>query len=168
LTDSRPIRVLLVDDDEEHYLISRDLLHDVESGPGFRLEWVARYEDALAAVKRAEHDVYLLDYRLGDRDGLELLREARQLGCGAPMILLTGQGDREVDLQAMAAGATDYLVKGEINAPLLERSIRYAIERSRVEQLRQSLVAPPPASFGGLLPRSKNRPFGSCSMTRAS
>jgi two-component system sensor histidine kinase/response regulator len=133
--------VLLVDDDEEDYMIARDLLSEVGIGVRFRLDWVGTYGEGLAAMQRAEHDAYVLDYRLGERDGLELMREARKGGCAAPMILLTGQGDREVDLQAMEAGATDYLVKGEINAPLLERSVRYAIERARVERLRQSLVA---------------------------
>ena len=135
------VRVLLVDDDEEDYLIARDLLAEAEGSTRFRVDWVAGYDDALEMMAQAAHDVYLLDYRLGPRDGLELMREARQRGCSPPIILLTGQGDREVDVQAMEAGATDYLVKGELNARLLERSIRYAIERARVEQLRQSLIA---------------------------
>jgi signal transduction histidine kinase len=141
VTSDRIVRILLVDDDEEDYLITRDLLSDAGSGSRFRLDWLSTYDEGLAATRRAEHDVCLLDYRLGSHDGLELLREARKAGCVVPMILLTGQGDRDVDLQAMEAGATDYLVKGDINAPLLERSIRYALERGRVEQLRQSLVA---------------------------
>ena len=136
-----PVRVLLVDDDEEDYLIARDLLLEAEGGVRFHVDWVAAYDEALAALARGEHEVCLLDYRLGPRDGLELLREARARGCTLPVILLTGQGDRDVDVQAMEAGATDYLVKGELNPRLLERAVRYAIERARVEQLRQSLTA---------------------------
>ena len=121
------LKVLLVEDDEDDYVIICDLLSEMER---FELEWVIDYEDALKAIEREEHDVCLLDYRLGERSGLELLREALRRGYKAPIILLTGQGDREVDLEAMQAGAADYLIKGQIDAPLLERSIRYAFTRT--------------------------------------
>jgi len=136
--DTQPIRVLLVDDDEDDYVMTRDLL--VELGRGaFLLDWVSSYEEARAAVGRGEHDVYLLDYRLGARSGLDLLREAGAEGRGAPMILLTGQGGDEVDAEAMRAGAADYLIKGSLEAPLLGRSIRYAVERARASRaLRES------------------------------
>ena len=87
------------------------------------------------------HDAYLVDYRLGERDGLELLREAIARGCKAPIIILTSQGDQAVDVAAMQAGAADFLVKGEITARLLGRAICYAIVRKRAEEeLRQSYV----------------------------
>ena len=121
------LKVLLVEDDEDDYVIICDLLSEMER---FELEWVIDYEDALKAIEREEHDVCLLDYRLGERSGLELLHEALRRGYKAPIILLTGQGDREVDLEAMQAGAADYLIKGQIDAPLLERSIRYAFTRT--------------------------------------
>lgn len=73
----------------------------------------------------------LVDYRLGAHDGLSLLRTIRSEGLTLPVILLTGQGDLQVDLEAMAAGAWDYLIKGQIDAQQLERSIRYAVERHR-------------------------------------
>ena len=125
-TENGRLRVLLVEDDEDDYVIIRDLLAEIEE---FDLEWVTDYAGALNAIAREEHDVCLLDYRLGERSGLELLREASGRGYGTPMILLTGQGDRKVDLQAMQAGAADFLVKGRIDAPLLERAIRYAFAR---------------------------------------
>lgn len=127
------VRVLLVDDDEDDYVVTRDLLADIE-GELFELTWHPTYDTGLEAIGRAEHDVYLLDYRLGERTGLELLREAIERGCKAPLILLTGQGDREVDLEAMRTGAADYLVKGRIDSALIERSIRYAIERNQAER----------------------------------
>ena len=135
------IHVLLVDDDEDDYILTRDLLSEIEAGR-YEVEWVASYEAALQAMGRHGHDVYLVDYRLGARSGLELLREALGSGCQGPVILLTGQGDHEIDLQAMQAGAADFLVKGQGDAPTLERSIRYAIEHTRtLAALRQSEMA---------------------------
>lgn len=125
------LRVLLVEDDEDDYLCTRDLLWDMGE-ERFVLDWVMKFEDAVEAMARHEHDVYLVDYRLGDHDGLELLNEASRNG--APVILLTGLDDRAVDLLAMQAGAVDYLVKGQIDATLLDRSIRYAIERKQMEK----------------------------------
>lgn len=127
------VRVLLVDDDEDDYILTRDWFSEIE-GAKFELEWVANYDKAVAEIAQKQHDVYLFDYRLGERDGLELLREAIANGCKAPIILLTGQGDHEVDVEAMKAGAADYLDKSQLGAPLLERSIRYAIERKQTEQ----------------------------------
>jgi len=135
------VRVLLVDDDEDDYVMTKDLLSEIGGASRFDLEWVATYDEALRRMKEGRHDVCLLDYRLGGKTGLDLLREALESGYAAPMILLTGQGDREVDVEAMRAGATDYLVKGQVDAPLLERAIRYAIERNRVDQLKDRLIA---------------------------
>jgi two-component system, cell cycle sensor histidine kinase and response regulator CckA len=135
-----PVKVLLVDDDREDYLITRDLIADIE-GDGYALDWVENFDAALAALRRRQHDVCLVDYRLGARTGLELIDQARQDGIQMPMILLTGQGEHEVDLEAMRAGAADFLVKSQINAVSLERSVRYAIERSRAEAEIQKLAA---------------------------
>lgn len=128
-----PVKVLLVDDDEDDYILTQGWFTEIE-GIRFEVDWVASYEAALKAIATNQHDVYLFDYRLGERNGLELLQEAVANGCKAPIILLTGQGDHEVDIEAMNAGAADYLEKDKLGAPLLERSIRYAIERKRAEQ----------------------------------
>ncbi len=123
-----------MDDDEDDYVLIRDLLAEIE---GLDLEWVDGYEEALGELGRGAYDVCLVDYRLGERSGLALMREAASRGHTVPMILLTGLGDREVDLEAMRAGAADYLLKGEIDAPTLERSIRYAFAR-RLRSLSES------------------------------
>jgi diguanylate cyclase (GGDEF)-like protein/PAS domain S-box-containing protein len=136
--DTRPVRLLLVEDDEDDYVLTRELLSDAKH-TRFELDWIASYDEALTALASSTHDVCLIDYRLGEHDGLELLLHARALGVRAPMILLTGQGTGDIDLLAMRAGAADYLVKGAIDAPLLERSIRYALEQSRtLRALRES------------------------------
>jgi diguanylate cyclase len=131
-TDIAP-RILLIEDDEDDLILTRELLTEAFGG-AFELEWARSWEQALALIGKARHDVYLVDYRLGARNGLELVREAIHLGSAAPFIVLTGQGNREIDLEAMRAGAADYLAKGEMTAPLLDRAIRYAIERHRAER----------------------------------
>src|SRR5437763_481272 len=127
-----PVRVLLVEDDEDDYLLTRDLLRDIPGGH-FTLDRAATYEAGLEAVGRNEHDVCLIDYRLGEHTGLELVREAVRRGCRAPLILQTGVSDPEVDREAMRAGAVDFLVKDRLDPQTLERAIRYAIAQKRAE-----------------------------------
>jgi diguanylate cyclase (GGDEF)-like protein/PAS domain S-box-containing protein len=132
------VRILLVDDDEDDYVVTRDLLADSRR-TSFVLDWIDTFDAAKESIGRGDHDLYLIDYRLGEHDGLELLRHADASGCAKPLILLTGLADGDVDLAAMRAGAADYLVKGRIDAPLLERSIRYALEQNRtLHALRES------------------------------
>ena len=131
--NSRTIRVLLVDDDEDDYILTRDWFHEFQVA-NCELEWVDNYRLGRDTIATHRHDVYLLDFRLGERNGLELLKEAIDNGCSAPIILLTGKGDKEIDIEAMKAGAADYLEKSQLTAPLLERSIRYAIERKQTQQ----------------------------------
>ncbi len=132
LPDTR-IRVLLVEDDEDDYLITRDMLAEQDEGR-FELDWRPDYDDALAAIRRQCHDVYLIDYRLGERTGLQLMREGFADRPSAPVIMLTGQANREIDLEATALGVTDFLVKQELAAAGLERSIRYAISHQKAER----------------------------------
>ena len=124
------IRVLLIEDDEDDYLLTQALLSETR-GQTYDLEWAKNYAAGLSSALRNEHDVCLVDYRLGAHDGIELLRAIVEGGCTLPIILLTGQGEHEIDLQAMKAGASDYLVKRGLEAGLLERSIRYAVGRNR-------------------------------------
>ncbi len=123
-------RVLLVEDDEDDYVLTRILLSEIP-GRRFVLHWARTFEDGLEQLCRNEHDVALVDYRLGARNGVELLRAANDRGCQAPVILLTGSGQHQVDLEAMQAGAADYLVKTQLQANSLERTIRYAVQRHR-------------------------------------
>lgn len=130
--EAHALRVLIADDDEDDYVLTRDLLLRI-GRPRIQLDWTPTYEGALEAIERNQHDVYLFDYHLGHADGLQLLREAIARGCKAPIILLTGNDNWETDVEAMKAGAADYLVKGQLDARLLERSIRYALERTRAQ-----------------------------------
>ncbi|HEU0039575.1 MAG TPA: response regulator, partial [Verrucomicrobiae bacterium] len=130
MMDLGTIRVLLVEDDEDDYFLTRGLLKEIKSRP-HELSWESTYESGLQAMLRNQHDVCLVDYRLGAHNGVELLQAALAQDCGAPIIILTGLGEQQVDLAAMKAGAADYLVKGRLDSNQLERSIRYAIERGR-------------------------------------
>lgn len=134
-----PTKVLLIDDDRQELVLLEGLFSVLGEGR-FQLDWSGSYEDGLAALLKGGHDVCLIDYRLLDeRTGLDLLRAARDAGVRCPMILLTGLWDTAVDHEAMRAGAADYLVKGQFGPDLLERSLRYSIERARaVEALRES------------------------------
>lgn len=123
-------KVLLIDDDEDDYIITRDILDDIP-GRNFLLDWTASFNEAMNLIKQDNYDVYLVDFRLGAQDGLELITTAVEGGAKAPFILLTGQSDRETDEKAMRAGALDYLVKGTFNPYDLERSIRYSIEHAK-------------------------------------
>ena len=125
------VRILLIDDDEEDFLIVSDMLAEIAR---FSLDWVQSYEEGLEALSRQEHDVYLLDYLIGAHNGLDLLKDAVARGCKAPIIFLTAHGNYSVDLKVMEAGASDYLVKGEFTSPVLERSIRYSLMGKHIEE----------------------------------
>jgi PAS domain S-box-containing protein len=124
---SETIKVLLIDDDEDDYILTRELFSLVKGGR-YVLDWASSYEEGLKVAARREHHVCLVDYRLGERSGVQLIREARESRLTTPMILLTGQGDYDVDVEAMEAGATDFLVKDETSPARLERTIRYAVQ----------------------------------------
>ena len=126
------IRILLVDDDEDEFVLLREQISDIQ-GVHFDLDWADSEEQALSVCKKKEYQAYLIDYRLGPANGVDLLRELISEGIKAPLILLTGQGNYEIDETARQAGAADYLAKDQLNSSLLERTIRYAIEYKNVQ-----------------------------------
>ncbi len=126
-----PVKVLLIEDDEDDVLLVREYLS--ESGNfKFELEWEPKPEQARLKMVLGSHDVFLIDYRLGSETGLDLIKFVQRKGVITPCILLTGQGDLKVDLDATRFGAADYLVKTELNGSILERSIRYALSQAKV------------------------------------
>jgi PAS domain S-box-containing protein len=137
-------RILHIDDDEEDYLLTRNLLSQLE-GRKIYLEWSATYEDGCAKLadllsgSDRHYDAVLVDYDLCGKTGIELIQEF-SVQSPTPLILYTGQGTPEVDLEAMQAGATMYLTKEEANPLLFERIIRYAIERKQAESEREGLL----------------------------
>lgn len=130
-----PLEVLLIDDDEDYFVLIEDLLSEI-NGQKYTLNWVPSFQSGLSALCRngtyeKVFDVCLLDYNLGGPTGLELLRKAIAEGCKTPIIMLTAQGDHEIDVEAMRIGAADYLSKRKTDSDLLERSIRYTLDRAQ-------------------------------------
>ena len=129
-------KILLIDDDRLQQRLLQQHVQSFRSGP-FELEEARTYEDGLKKLLSGKYAACLLDYRLDDRDGLTLLREARIADCHTPVIFLTADENEEIDIAAMEAGAADYLVKGALTPRLLERSLRYALKLSEtLSQLR--------------------------------
>jgi PAS domain S-box-containing protein len=131
-------RVLLIDDDPDDFLLTSDYLNDIPNRK-FDITWSGSYNDALQKLKSRSHDIYIVDFLLGAKTGLDLLHASAELDFQEPFIILTGKGDQKVDEEAMKLGAVDYLIKGELNAEVLERSIRYALDRANtLKALRES------------------------------
>ena len=122
----KEIKILMIDDDEEDFIIMNDIISEVVHSK-YKLEWVSSYKEGLNTLLEHRHDVYLIDFFLGTYTGIDLINEAIKNGCDKPLIILSGQSDFVADNKAMEAGATDYLVKGEITSRSLETSIRYAV-----------------------------------------
>lgn len=125
------IKVLLVEDDADDHVLFQYSLNDIKVNK-YDLTWANNFDAALELIKKKEHDIYFFDYLLGARTGLDLIQETVALGITTPIIILTGLGNQQTDLKAMELGASDYLIKGDIDAHKLERSIRYCIEQSRM------------------------------------
>jgi PAS domain S-box-containing protein len=129
LTAKPQIKILIVDDDEDDYFLTGDVIRRIP-GSNFHIDWCPKYKDALEHMIGHHYDLYFVDYRLGAKSGVDLLKEALAKNCEEPIILLTGKGNYEVDIEAMQIGAVDYLIKSELNVEKMERSIRYALDRS--------------------------------------
>ncbi len=122
-------RILIVDDDEDDFIITSEYIHSIP-GNSFKLAWCKTYNDALKTLQSREYDLYFVDYRLGAKSGVDFLKEAASYNFEEPIVLLTGKGNYEVDIQAMQLGAVDYLIKTELSVEKMERCIRYALERA--------------------------------------
>ena len=123
------IRILIIDDDEDDFFITSEYLRQIQEYE-LQIDWCYRFNDAIQHLKTRNYEMYFVDYRLGAKTGLDFLKEAVRLGCEDPIVLLTGKGNKDVDIEAMQMGATDYLIKTELTTDKLERCIRYSLERT--------------------------------------
>ena len=154
MTDNPGRRILLIDDEEAGFDLLRLKVAAFVSGP-WEVDWADSYQAGLKKLCTSRYAVCLLDNQLREeRDGLQLLREARTLQNNTPVIFLTGDDRPELDNEVLEAGAMDFLLKSELTAPLLERAVRYAIKMGQMlDQLRQQ------ATFDELTKLSNRREF---------
>ena len=124
-----PVRILVIEDDEQDFFIISEFIRDIQDKE-FVIDWCYDYDNALQYIRNSKYDIYFVDYLLGEKTGLDLLRYAKKNNCDEPIVFLTGLNRREVDMEAMKQGAVDYLIKSELNADKIERVIRYALERN--------------------------------------
>lgn len=129
------IKVLVVEDDEDDWLIIRKIFEAVPDSP-FVIEWSSTYDDAVGQIDKDIHDVYLIDYRLGEHTGTDMLEHAHPQQRRQPFILMTGVSDSDLEWRSLRLAAADYLVKGSFDATLLSRTIMYALQRKHIEQQR--------------------------------
>lgn len=130
-------KILLIDDDRLQFRLTQAHFQKFQ-GEMFALHWAETFEDGLTQLLSGAFAACLLDYQLGPRNGLELIREAVAAHCRTPIIFLTAESSERVDIEAMNSGALDYLVKGEISSRSLERSLRYALKLGEtLEAMRQ-------------------------------
>lgn len=129
------IRVLVVEDDEDDWLITRKIFSQIKDS-AFSVEWSSTYDDAINVIERNEHDVYLIDYRLGEHTGTDILEYMHPEERTQPFILMTGVLDSDLEWKSLRLAAADYLVKGSFDAMLLSRTIMYALQRKHIEQQR--------------------------------
>jgi len=126
------VDILLVEDNPGDARLIREMLKE-PGAAGFRIENAARLDEALKRAAAGPVDAILLDLGLPDNSGLDTLREVRARCPAVPVVVMTGLNDEETGVEAVQQGAQDYLVKGQTDAVLLARSLRYAIERKRAE-----------------------------------
>jgi serine phosphatase RsbU (regulator of sigma subunit) len=131
-------RVLLVEDDEADAFLVRELL--AEAGAVVDLAWARTLAEARAMLPDG-YECVLIDLGLPDASGLDALRAVLDDASATAVLVLTGLADERSGTEAVAAGAQDYLVKGQVDGQLLTRSIRYAVERKRADQQLRRLYA---------------------------
>lgn len=129
----KDIKVLVVEDDEDDWLITKKIFSKIPDS-SFMVDWAPNYDTAVASIDADAHDAYLVDYRLGERTGIDLLQYAHPESRIQPFILITGVSDSDVEWKSLKLAAADYLVKGSFDATLLSRTLLYALQRKYIEQ----------------------------------
>jgi serine phosphatase RsbU (regulator of sigma subunit) len=130
------IEILVIEDDPADALLAEEFL--LEEGADFSVTWARTLSEGLRAIGPTTACV-LLDLGLPDAQGVAALARVRRVALRTPVVVLTGLGDRAAGMRAVAAGAQDYLVKGEVTPATLARSVRYAIERLGNEERDRQL-----------------------------
>lgn len=135
--NEKPVSILVIDDDWEDYLILEGHIMDSYSLDDCSLQYAATLEEAAQALNEKEYDLLFLDYWLGTKTGVEVLEDLRGIGVEAPVILLSGQGSEEIAVQAMRAGALDYINKNSLTPARVESAVERALVMVERERLRE-------------------------------
>ena len=125
------LNILVVEDDEIDRMAVRRALK--KAGVKMVVSEVESCQSAIATLKSQSFDCVFLDYRLPDGDALRLVKNVRAANLKVPVIVLTGQGDEQIAVELMKAGASDYLSKGKISSDSLSRSLSNAVRVYRAE-----------------------------------
>jgi DNA-binding response OmpR family regulator len=141
MAQDAPLTLLIVDDDATDVSLLRDQLSLVRRSPPFRVESVGRLSEAMRRVKGDDVDIVLLDLGLPDSMGLNAVEQLCSHAPHVPVVVLTGLQDEEMGLRAVQSGAQDYLVKGRVDGQLIDRSLRFALERKRAERALARLAS---------------------------
>jgi len=152
--DRSDFKILILDDDEDDFFITNEYIKNI-SGYNFKVDWTWDYNTAFDSLCQSKYDLYLVDYLLGAKTGLDFVKDAAARKSNDPIIILTGKGNSSIDVEAMHAGAVDYLVKGEMDTEKLARCIRHVMEK------RQSLrmLEANEKKFRHIFERSKDAVF---------
>jgi sigma-B regulation protein RsbU (phosphoserine phosphatase) len=146
----KPVRVLLIDDDPVQHLLLRNLL-SIPANPPFQCRMAGTLQEGWDLLTAADVDILILDLGLPGCQGTEAFTRTHTRFPDLPIVVLTGQDDEALGLSLVHKGAQDYLVKGQVSAALLGRTLRYAIERQRLMLELQRALAEI-KTLNGLLP----------------
>ena len=135
-SSNKPIEILLFEDNLGDAGLIEEMLEESEGV--YLLKVVETLEEGLVLLKDHFFDVILLDLGLPDSDGIDTLIDVHKISTKTPIIVLTGLNNEEIGIFAVKIGAQDYLIKKEIDNKLLKRSIRYSIERKKIESELQN------------------------------
>jgi diguanylate cyclase (GGDEF)-like protein len=130
-------KVLLIEDNDDHAILMENYLSMVET-VSLEIVWVKTLEEALRIAQFEDYDIVLLDLVLPDSEGLDTFKKFHARHPHLPVVVNSSLGDETLAIEAVQAGAQDYLLKGEINPTILTRAILYALVRhEKDESLRQ-------------------------------
>ena len=135
--DTHDIRILIAEDDDDDLFLFKELIFEWADWDYYTrrntkvavtVDSALTQDEILHNLEKFNYDLFFLDYHLGEWNGLDIIKDVRDKGHNLPVIMLTGQGDQEVAVQAMKAGATDYLVKSNLTPESLFKTIRHTID----------------------------------------
>jgi len=148
------LRILVVEDDEDDFILISDYFKNIHAWQ-FDITWIQRYSAAVEELTNNQYSLCFCDYRLGAKNGIDLIKDVMAKNLATPIILLTGKGNYNIDIEATRAGAFDYLIKADLDEDKLERTIRYTLERIHILQKIQESER----RYRGIFEKSKDIVF---------